>query len=85
MKSGRNSRGKVHGGDRSRSKTCVYRESAIAALNKAGRAWRLVFESSSMAGCLSAARSDSPASAALIDAARRAGQKDRFVQRTHRS
>jgi DNA-binding transcriptional LysR family regulator len=36
---------------------CIYRESAIAALNKAGRAWRLVFESSSMAGCLSAASS----------------------------
>ncbi|WP_454724713.1 MULTISPECIES: LysR family transcriptional regulator [Cupriavidus] len=35
---------------------CVYRESAVAALARAGRPWRLVFESSSMAGCLSAAR-----------------------------
>jgi DNA-binding transcriptional LysR family regulator len=99
---------------------CIYRESAITALNKAGRAWRLVFESSSMAGCLSAAssgfavtviadsqrvdglrlisrkeglpalpvvrfyafpRTDSPACAALIDAARRAGQQGRFSQR----
>ena len=35
---------------------CTYRESAIAALSKADRTWRVVFESSSMAGCLSAAR-----------------------------
>ena len=102
---------------------CIYRESAITALNKAGRAWRLVFESSSMAGCLSAARSgfavtviaesqrveglcvlgreqgfpklpvarfyafprsDSPASMALIDAARRAGQQVRFSPRALR-
>jgi DNA-binding transcriptional LysR family regulator len=35
---------------------CVYRESAIAALAKARKPWRLVFESSSMAGCLAAAR-----------------------------
>lgn len=102
---------------------CIYRESAITALNKAGRAWRLVFESSSMAGCLSAARSgfavtviadsqrveglcqlgrkqglpalpvarfyafprsDSPASVALIDAARRAGQQVRFSPRALR-
>ncbi|MEX3980877.1 LysR substrate-binding domain-containing protein [Paraburkholderia sp. EG287A] len=99
---------------------CIYRESAITALNKAGRAWRLVFESSSMAGCLSAARSgfavtviadsqrveglrllgrkeglpalpvarfyafprtDSPACAALIDAACRAGRQRRFNPR----
>ncbi|MES2552276.1 MAG: LysR family transcriptional regulator [Pseudomonadota bacterium] len=36
---------------------CVYRESALTALNGTARAWRLVFESSSMAGCLSAALS----------------------------
>jgi DNA-binding transcriptional LysR family regulator len=35
---------------------CVYRESAVAALSRTDRAWRIVFESSSMAGCLSAAR-----------------------------
>ncbi|MFK4443559.1 DNA-binding transcriptional LysR family regulator [Caballeronia udeis] len=35
---------------------CVYREAAIAALTHAARPWRLVFESSSMAGCLSAAQ-----------------------------
>lgn len=35
---------------------CVYRESAVAALGKTQRPWRIVFESSSMAGCLSAAR-----------------------------
>lgn len=35
---------------------CVYREAAIAALSRAGKSWRLVFESSSMAGCLAAAR-----------------------------
>jgi len=35
---------------------CVYRESAIAALAKSRKPWRLVFESSSMAGCLAAAR-----------------------------
>ncbi|MBN3762182.1 LysR substrate-binding domain-containing protein [Burkholderia sp. Ac-20365] len=102
---------------------CIYRESSIGALNKSGRAWRVVFESSSMAGCLSAARSgfavtviadsqraeglrvlgskeglpalpvarffafarsDTPASAALIDAARRAGQQGRFSPRTLR-
>jgi DNA-binding transcriptional LysR family regulator len=34
---------------------CIYRESAIAALGAASRAWRLAFESSSMAGCLAAA------------------------------
>ncbi|WAC74878.1 LysR substrate-binding domain-containing protein [Roseateles sp. SL47] len=92
---------------------CVYRESAVTALGKTDRAWHIVFESSSMAGCLSAARAGfavtviadsqrseglrvlnredglpalpaarfyafpgkhSPVSAALIDAARRAGQ-----------
>ncbi|PAU75553.1 LysR family transcriptional regulator [Halomonas salipaludis] len=35
---------------------CVYREAAMAALSQAARAWRLVFESSSMAGCVAAAR-----------------------------
>lgn len=35
---------------------CVYREAAINALTHAGKAWRVVFESSSMAGCLSAAQ-----------------------------
>lgn len=35
---------------------CVYRESAVTALASTDRAWRIVFESSSMAGCLSAAR-----------------------------
>lgn len=35
---------------------CVYREAAIAALSRAGRPWRLAFESGSMAGCLAAAR-----------------------------
>jgi len=98
---------------------CVYRESAVAALGKTDRVWRIVFESSSMAGCLSAARAgfaitviadsqrseglralgredglpdlpmarfyayaakDTPVSAALIEAARRAGQ-NRFSQR----
>jgi DNA-binding transcriptional LysR family regulator len=34
---------------------CVYRESAFAALGRSARPWRLVFESSSMAGCVSAA------------------------------
>ena len=34
---------------------CIYRKSAITALNKAGRAWCLVSESGSMAGCLPAA------------------------------
>lgn len=34
---------------------CVYREAAITALGAAARPWRLVFESASMAGCLSAA------------------------------
>lgn len=103
---------------------CIYRESAMTALNKTGRAWRLVFESSSMAGCLSAARSgfavtviaesqraeglrvlgrkeglpalplarfyafarsNMPASTALIDAARRAGQQGRFSPRALRA
>jgi len=36
---------------------CVYRESAIASLGRAQRPWRIAFESSSMAGCLSAALS----------------------------
>lgn len=35
---------------------CVYRESAVTALGRTDRSWRIVFESSSMAGCLSAAR-----------------------------
>lgn len=35
---------------------CVYRESAVSALAQADRTWRIVFESSSMAGCVSAAR-----------------------------
>ncbi|MGO4331232.1 LysR family transcriptional regulator [Cupriavidus sp. 2TAF22] len=35
---------------------CVYRESAVAALTRVGRPWHVAFESSSMAGCLSAAR-----------------------------
>uniref|UniRef100_UPI003BAC0C4E LysR substrate-binding domain-containing protein n=1 Tax=Stappia sp. TaxID=1870903 RepID=UPI003BAC0C4E len=35
---------------------CVYREAATTALNRAGRPWRVIFESSSIAGCLSAAR-----------------------------
>ncbi|MGY1917414.1 LysR substrate-binding domain-containing protein [Pseudomonas tolaasii] len=34
---------------------CVYRESAIQALSSTPRAWRLAFESASMAGCISAA------------------------------
>ncbi|VGO10122.1 Transcriptional regulator [plant metagenome] len=98
---------------------CVYRESAIMALGQTDRSWRIVFESSSMAGCLSAARAgfavtviadsqrgdglrvlgseeglpDLPAArfyafagrggaagAALIEAARRAGQR-RFAAR----
>ena len=96
-----------------------YRESAVTALGQTDRTWRIVFESSSMAGCLSAARAgfaatviadsqrgeglrvlggedglpelpaarfyafagkDSPASTALIEAARRAGQS-RFTPR----
>lgn len=36
---------------------CIYRESAIASLSKTALTWRIVFESSSMAGCLSAALS----------------------------
>ncbi|MBK1689636.1 LysR family transcriptional regulator [Rubrivivax gelatinosus] len=36
---------------------CVYRESAISALGRAGLPWRIVFESSSMAACVSAALS----------------------------
>ncbi|WP_454739150.1 LysR family transcriptional regulator [Cupriavidus necator] len=36
---------------------CIYRESAVAALGATARNWRLAFESSSMAGCLSAALS----------------------------
>lgn len=98
---------------------CVYRESAVRALGKTDRVWRIVFESGSMAGCLSAARAgfaitviadsqrseglrilgsedglpelpmarfyafasgDNPASTALIEAARSAGQS-RFSQR----
>lgn len=35
---------------------CAYREAAVQALAQAGRPWRLAFESSSMAGCLAAAR-----------------------------
>jgi DNA-binding transcriptional LysR family regulator len=34
---------------------CVYRESALAALAASGHAWRIAFESSSMAGCVAAA------------------------------
>nr|BFD41947.1 LysR substrate-binding domain-containing protein [Pseudomonas sp. FFPRI_1] len=34
---------------------CVYRESAVDALSQGQRAWRLAFESSSMAGCIAAA------------------------------
>lgn len=65
---------------------CVYRESAVAALGTTDRAWRIVFESSSMAGCLPAARfyvfagNENPVGAALIEAARRAGQS-RFAVR----
>jgi len=101
---------------------CVYRESAVAALGRTDRAWRIVFESSSMAGCLAAARAgfavtvvaesqrgaglrvldgedglpelpaarfyafagnENPVSAALIEAARRAGQS-RFAVRGFR-
>ncbi|MDI2459790.1 hypothetical protein OLM72_06840 [Pseudomonas aeruginosa] len=40
-------------------KPCVYRESAVTALSKTEQAWRMVFESSSMASCLSAACSGS--------------------------
>lgn len=36
---------------------CIYRESAIASLGDAALPWRVAFESSSMAGCLSAALS----------------------------
>ena len=92
---------------------CVYREAAVTALGKSACTWHIVFESSSMAGCLAAARAgfavtviadsqrgeglrvlgseqglpqlpaarfyaftgeDTPASTALIEAARRAGQ-----------
>ncbi len=99
---------------------CIYRESVVTALGKTDHIWLIVFESSSMAGCLSAAQSgfavtviadsqrgegirvlggedglpelpaarfyafagkDSPVSAALIEAARRAGQQGRFSQR----
>jgi Transcriptional regulator len=35
---------------------CVYRETALTALRTTDRAWQIVFESSSMAACLSAAR-----------------------------
>lgn len=35
---------------------CVYREAAVEALGRSGHSWRVVFESSSMAGCLAAAR-----------------------------
>lgn len=34
---------------------CVYREAALQALSRSKRPWRLAFESSSMAGCISAA------------------------------
>ncbi len=34
---------------------CIYREAALAALGSVARPWRVVFESGSMAGCLSAA------------------------------
>jgi DNA-binding transcriptional LysR family regulator len=34
---------------------CVYRESALAALAASARAWRIAFESGSMAGCVAAA------------------------------
>lgn len=93
---------------------CVYRESAVTALGQGTRNWRIVFESSSMAGCLSAARAgfavtviadsqrdeglrvlggedglpmlpavrfyafsgeDNPLGTALVEAARRAGQR----------
>lgn len=96
---------------------CIYRAAAIAALRKTPQRWRVAFESSSMAGCLSAARAgfavtvlahsqkgeglqaldtsdglpelpmarfyafprtDTPATAALIDAARRAGREKCF-------
>ena len=36
---------------------CAYRDAAFTALGAATRGWRLVFESSSMAGCMSAALS----------------------------
>ncbi|MDN7676344.1 LysR substrate-binding domain-containing protein [Burkholderia oklahomensis] len=97
---------------------CVYREAAIAALSGAPRPFRIVFESGSMAGCVSAAlagfavtvvarsqlrdglrecgsedglpalpaahfyafsRQPTPASAALIDAVRETGRRNRFV------
>lgn len=35
---------------------CVYREAAIDALTRAGKRWRLAFESGSMAACLAAAQ-----------------------------
>ncbi|AOJ11009.1 LysR family transcriptional regulator [Burkholderia mayonis] len=97
---------------------CVYREAAIAALSGAQRPFRIVFESGSMAGCVSAAlagfavtvvarsqlrdglrecgsedglpalpaarfyafsRQSTPANAALIDAVRETGRRNRFV------
>lgn len=36
--------------------SCVYREAAVEALGRSGHSWRVVFESSSMAGCLAAAQ-----------------------------
>ncbi|MBJ9677492.1 LysR substrate-binding domain-containing protein [Burkholderia gladioli] len=36
---------------------CIYRDAAVTALGESEREWRLAFESSSMAGCLSAALS----------------------------
>lgn len=38
------------------SAPCAYREAATSTLNQSGRTWRIILESSSMAGCLSAAR-----------------------------
>lgn len=38
------------------SAPCAYREAATTALNRTGRTWRVILESSSMAGCLSAAK-----------------------------
>jgi DNA-binding transcriptional LysR family regulator len=36
--------------------TCVYRVAALTALNRAGREWRIAFESLSLTACLAAAR-----------------------------
>lgn len=38
------------------SEPCVYRESAITALQTIGQSWRVAFESASVAGCMAAAR-----------------------------